>query len=287
MGKLAEAREEFGKMQQGPQPYQDLGEFYLAKEEIYEGKLDSARSHLEAVIRRAQAAHTKGLQLEAHALLGRIYLVLERPLLAQKQVEQILAAPEADLQIIDFVSAGKLYARAGALAAARQALRRLQSMTPGASTAWDKRSLSTLQGEIALAENAPQRALAAFLAADSAYPQASTHEELALAYEAQHDWRNAAEQWQQLLNARGEVLQEGFPADLVFAELQLARIHKRLGDVAAARQQYEEVLQRWQHSDDFRQRREAAREMQVLIRGSERLSVLHPTAHAGLSSQSE
>jgi eukaryotic-like serine/threonine-protein kinase len=278
MGKLAEARAEFSKLQQGPQPYRDLGEFYLAKEEIYEGKLGSAGGHLEALIRRAQAAHTKGLQLPSHGMLARIHLLLERPRRAQQEVEQILAAPAGDLQIIDLVTAGSLYARAGAVEPARTVLRRLQSATVGASTAWNKRSLLILQGEIALAEEVPQSALEAFLAADSAYPQASTHEELALAYEAQRDWRNAAGQWQQLLNARGEVLQEGFPADLVLAQLQLARIQRRMGDQGAARQHYEAVLQQWQQGDDFRQRREAAREMQGLIHGPTKKNALHQPA---------
>jgi tetratricopeptide (TPR) repeat protein/predicted Ser/Thr protein kinase len=279
LGQLSEAREEFRKVAQGSQPYKDLGEFYLAKTEIYEGTQTAARAHLESVIQRDRSAHTIGLQPVAHSLLGRIYLLLGQPAGARRQAEQILAAPEADLQVFDMLSAGVLYARADTLEPARKVLRRLERASQESPTAWNKRSLLTLRGEIALAEKAPKEAVASFLEADSTYPQASSHIELASAYEAMHDWQHAAEQWEQVLSARGEVLQEEFPADLVLAHLQLARLHVRLGDAAAARQQYEQFLQLWQQGDDLRQLREARSELQSLIRGSaKRSTIVHQTS---------
>lgn len=268
LGRLSEAREEFQKVEKGGQPYQDLGEFYLAKTDMYEGKFAAARAHLESVIQRDLSAHTKGLQPVGYTLLGRIYLLLGQPLLARHQADQMMAAPEADLQVFDMLSAGVIYARAQAVAPARTVLRRLERASREAPTAWNRRSLLALQGEIALAERVPKEALTAFLEADNTYPQASTHTGLAAVFEAQHDWRHAAEQWQRVLNARGEILQEEFPADLILAHLQLARIDDRLGDTVSARRQYEEFLQLWQHGDDLRQRREATGELQALIRRS-------------------
>jgi tetratricopeptide (TPR) repeat protein len=199
--------------------------------------------------------------------------------LAQRQAKQILDAPEADLQVFDIVSAGVLYARAGAVARAREVLRRLERANRENPSVWNKRSLLTLQGEIALAQKTPNQAVAAFLEADSTYPQASSHIELASAYEAMHDWRHAADQWQLVLNARGEILQEEFPADLVLAHLQLARASDHLGDAVAARQHYEQFLQLWQQGDDLPQRREAKGELQALLRKSEKTTLLHKTSN--------
>ena len=264
-GNVAQAREQFRKVEESGQLYQDLGEYYLAKADLFAGSFASACTHLEAVMRRAQQAHTKGLQPVSHFLLGRSYLLLGQPVLARHEAKQIMATPEADLQTVDVVSAAVLYARAGAVESARKLLPRLERANRGAPTAWNKRSLVMVQGEIALAENRPRQAVAAFVEAENTYPQASNHLGLALAYDALHDWRHAVEQWQHVLQARGEILQEEFPADWVLAHLQLARINDRLGDKLTARLHYEEFLRHWQHGDDIDQKRAAVAELRAMV----------------------
>jgi tetratricopeptide (TPR) repeat protein/tRNA A-37 threonylcarbamoyl transferase component Bud32 len=270
LGKLTAARQEFRAVEQGGQPYQDLGEFYLAMADIYEGKFRTAQVHVQSIIQRDRQAHTKGLQPVSHYLLGRILLLLDQPRLAQQQADQIMAAPEADLQTIDLRSAGTLYAQAGAVAAARRILSRLEAVGHESPTNWNKSALLTLQGEVALAENMPKPAVAAFLGAEAAYPQAPSRLGLARAYEAGQDWNLAAAQWHKVIESRGEILREEFPADLVLAHLQLARIEDRLGNVAEARAQYGEFLGLWQQSDDVRQRHEAVREQSRLPEPGER-----------------
>jgi tetratricopeptide (TPR) repeat protein/tRNA A-37 threonylcarbamoyl transferase component Bud32 len=277
LGKLPEARQEFHKVEQSGQPFQDLGEFYLAMADTYEGKFSAARGHLQSIIQRDEQAHSKGLQPVSRYVLGRIFLLLDQPQLAQQQADQILAAPEADLQIIDLRSAGTLYARSGAVAPARRVATRLETVSRETPTAWNKSALLTLQGEIALAEGKPKTAVAAFLAAEAAYPQAPSRLGLALAYEAQRDWRLAAEQWNKVIQSRGEILREEFPADLVLAHLQLARIDDRLGDLEGARSQYQEFLQFWQQSDNVRQRREALHEQTRLLDRSDQRTLLRKT----------
>jgi hypothetical protein len=109
------------------------------------------------------------------------------------------------------------------------------------------------------------------------YPQASTYAESAIAYEAQRDWNNSVQQWKKLLDARGEILQEEFPADLVLAHLHMARAYDRVGDGLSARQHYEAFLHLWQQSDDLIQRREAISELQSLILKSEKGTTAHQT----------
>ena len=185
--------------------------------------------------------------------------------MARQEAQQILTTPETDLQIVDVVSAATLYARAGAAESARTLLPRLERASREAPTAWNRRSLLAVQGEIALAENHPKQALAAWLAAQTVYPQAPDHVGLALAYDAEHDWSHTAEQWQHTLDARGEMLLDGFSGDWVLAHLQLARVQKRLGNNSAARGQYEDFLKLWQQGDDLRQRHDARNELQALV----------------------
>jgi tetratricopeptide (TPR) repeat protein/tRNA A-37 threonylcarbamoyl transferase component Bud32 len=279
LGRVTEAQQEFHTVEQAGQLYVDLGEFSLATADLYEGKLASASAHLQSIIQRDQAAHTKGLQLVAHALQGRIYLAMEQPLPAQREAEQILAAPEEDLQTADLVSAGVLYARAGATGPARNVLRRLEVLSRNVPTAWNRASLFTVQGNLALSEKSPQDAIAALVAADNAYPQATIRVALALSYAARQDWAHATGQWQKLLHSQGEILQEGFPPDLALGHLELARLSARLGDAETARSHYEEFLRLWQYSDDLPQRREAGAELLELVRKSQKRTMLREGAN--------
>jgi tetratricopeptide (TPR) repeat protein len=70
LGQLSEARDEFRKLAQAGQPYKDLGEFYLAKTETYEGKQSAARAHLDAIIQRDLSTHTIGLRPVGQSLLA-------------------------------------------------------------------------------------------------------------------------------------------------------------------------------------------------------------------------
>jgi serine/threonine protein kinase/tetratricopeptide (TPR) repeat protein len=264
LGKVGEARKQFEKVEQSGESYKDVGEFSLAKVDIYEGKLASARARLAAIIQRDQVTQSKGLQLVCHSLLGRIYLVLEQPILARHQAEEILAAPSAYLQATDMVSAGTLYARTGALKDAARVVRRLELVSNEAPSAWNKRSVLALQAEIALAEGALKEAVQGFKNAATTYPQASDHVGLAVAYERQKDWRHAGEQWQEVLNLQGDVQQEEFPADLALAYLHLARGQIKLRDEPGGRRNYEQFLELWRNGDNLRQRSEAGAELRAL-----------------------
>ena len=175
------------------------------------------------------------------------------------------------------VSAGVIYARAGALDDAHRVMRHLERASREAPTAWNQRSVLTLQAEIAFAAGASKQAVDVFGAAGNAYPQASDHVGLALVYERQRDWQHAAEQWQGVLSASGEILQEEFPADLVLAHLQLARVQLKLGDAAGARNQYEKFLKLWHQGDNLHQRGEAVAELRALIQRSEKQGMPHGT----------
>ena len=185
LGKVAEAREEFRKVELSGESFRDLGEFSLAKVDIYEGKFTSATAHLAAIIHRDKSTQAKGLQPVCHSLLGQIHLLQGQPVLVRREAEEILAAPSTYLQVIDIVSAGILYARTGALKNADEVARRLQRASQEAPTAWNKRWLMAMQAEIALAGGSLKRAADGFGDAANTYSQSSDHVGLAVVYEKQ------------------------------------------------------------------------------------------------------
>jgi tetratricopeptide (TPR) repeat protein len=131
-------------------------------------------------------------------------------------------------------------------------------------TSFNKSCFHDLAGEIALAQGRLTPAVELFSAALTEYPRFASHEGLARAYQAQHDWDRAAAGWRQVLEDRGEILQDSFPADWVVAHVELGRVYRQLGDVAKARSEYEEFLRIWQNADDLAVRQQALHEWQEM-----------------------
>jgi len=258
-GKVDQARQQFRIVAASGDLFQDLGEFYLAATDVYEGKFSRAREHLESLIRRSQAEHSKGLRPVSRYLLGRMDLVLQQPQLARHEAEEIMATPPEDLQIIDLRSAGILCARAGAIESAKGVLRSLDNEARRSPTAWNKSAALITRGEVALAQHDPKQASEAFLSAEAAYPQAPASIGLAMAYQ-DIDTKLATDQWQKVLQIRGEILREEFPADLALAHLQLARLLGRSGNTKASIAQYDEFLLLWHDADNLPDLRDARQE---------------------------
>ena len=104
----------------------------------------------------------------------------------------------------------------------------------------------------------------AFAAASAAYPQALSHIGLARTHQAQQQWQAATAEWEQVLESAGEVLQGGFPPDLGSAHLELARAYRKTGNMAAAREHYNVLLQMWKHGDNIALRQQASKELKEI-----------------------
>jgi len=122
-----------------------------------------------------------------------------------------------------------------------------------------------LEGELWLARGDSARAKDSFLAAVREYQQYISHIGLARSLESQMQWNSSIAEWQAVLAAWGEILQNGFPPDLVIAHLALARIYRQINDAEHSRDQYEEVLRSWEDADDLIQSGQARRELRQLI----------------------
>jgi tetratricopeptide (TPR) repeat protein len=147
---------------------------------------------------------------------------------------------------------------------ARQILRRLDHSRKSVPTSWNQSCYHNLEGEIRMAEAEPEEAENSFMAAAQESPEVFSHAGLARAYEAQKRWDLAAQQWEQVLHRKVEILQNNFPPDLASANLQLARAYRLLNNRDLARSHYEEVLQMWQHPDGLLLIKNAKRELEEL-----------------------
>jgi tetratricopeptide (TPR) repeat protein len=206
---------------------------------------------------------------ELHWGLGLAYLGQGKVALAREEFQRIgettetdrdlrnLYVAEAALQISDLLDAGILYARAGQASKARQALVRLNKAWKAGPSSWKRSNLKTLQGEILLAENQPEEAGTAFLAAD---PHSRSHNGLAHVYQARKRWDAAAEEWKKVLEAEGAILHHEFPPDLFFAHLELARAYRTMKDRDRALSHYQDVLRLLQNADDIPLFNQAKRE---------------------------
>jgi eukaryotic-like serine/threonine-protein kinase len=264
-GKLDDARREFERLQETGKMYQNIGRLYLARITIYEGKLTSATAQLNADIRWDQTQASKSAELLRRYLLARVFV--ERGMIApaRRELKLIVTAGEPEaLQAEDLRRTGTLYARIGDVKSAESVLHKLELLGAKLPTSFNESCFHDLAGEIALAQGRLGPAAELFSTAMTEYPQFASHEGLARSYQAQQEWDRAVAGWQQVLEDRGEILQDSFPADCVLAHLELGRIYHRLGDLARARSEYEEFFRIWQNADELPVRQQALREWQEM-----------------------
>ncbi len=278
--KITQAREEFQRIGQAAETDGDLRDLYLAVADLYEGKLDAARTRLSSRI-QALPVQTGGLQTVRCYLLGRIYLIQRRPHEASLQADLILRTPDARLQITDLLGAGVLYARGEQTNKARQVALQLNKSRRSVPSSWKRSSFENLQGEILLAKNQLQQAETAFLAAAGEYPNSLSHIGLAHVYQSQQRWEIAAQEWEKVLGAQGEILKNEFPPDLLFAHLELARAYRTMKDRDRALSHYKDFLRLLQHADDLPVFRYAKREAEQFASETKTLAQMFPatTSH--------
>jgi tetratricopeptide (TPR) repeat protein len=240
-----------------------LGELYLSRLQIYEGEFSSAIASLESAVRADRFAGRAYPERARRYLLGRLALLSGDKGEALRQADAILQG--ADLRVEHLHHAGYLQVLAGDVRAAEDTLKRLQLLLAAHPNAFGRSSALHLEGEIAGRRN--RIATELLHEADAAFPIYYAHVRLAELAEARKDWSAAIAEWSQVIGSRGDILRDGFPADLPNAELRRARANARVGNIPDAKAGYEHVLGIWQRGDDMPIRREAAIEVRQLSNG--------------------
>jgi serine/threonine protein kinase/tetratricopeptide (TPR) repeat protein len=264
-----QARKEFRWLSEQGRPYRDLGELYIARTDLYGGKLAIGGAKIGSAMQRDETVHGGGLQLVRRYLFGRTQLTIGNTRSGLEQANLILATPEGELQTNDYFAAGELYTLAGQSMLARRVLKRLDILRKTVPTSWNRSKFHDLEGEIALAERKPQQAIASFSASAAEYPYYVCHIGLARAYEMQQQWSGANQEWQKVVNARGVVLQDGYPPDLAMAQFGLTRTNRRLRNTPLARSDYNDLPKI--HSNDLPVLRHSVREFAMLTQREQRL----------------
>jgi tetratricopeptide (TPR) repeat protein len=198
-------------------------------------------------------------------LLARVYLLLDRRVQAIEQLRRIEAAGEPpDFQSRELRWVGTAYSEMGDLRGARRAARRLENLSKEGTDPYDNNSLLSLTAETELAEGHAAEASDKFQKALAAMPSSWAHAGLAQAYARQQNWQAAREEWQKVIDSKGEIMRDGCSADWVLAHLKMARIARQLGDIGQARSRYQAFLRSWANADDVAVRRQAMQELQEL-----------------------
>lgn len=269
-GNVEDAEKEFSRLQQPGEVYDSIGRIYVARCNIYEGKLNAAIQQLSANIVTDRASRNTYPELVDHYLLASIYLIQDKREMAHSELNQILTASEAGVaQAGNLMRVGTLYARMGDIDSARRALRLLEGLGSAESASFRSAALQIVSGEINIAERRFPEALKSLTLANQEYSMAPAHESLAVLYESQGDWQKAIGEWQRVLDSRGEIFQDHSPADWVLAHLAVARDYSKSHDSKPAETYYRQFLRLWEKGDSIRSKSEAARELQSLRSAAE------------------
>ncbi len=264
--RVAEARQVLAAIE-NTSGYGNIARVYLARADIYEGRLKAAMQRLEADLQLDVRAGNRSPEVLRRLLLARAYLLLGWRNEAVQQMKRIEAGGEPrEFQGRELRMIGTAYVEMGNQAGARRLSRRMQRLAAEGQDPYNSNCALSLAGEIALGEGRIADAVDAFQKALASMPSSWAHIGLAKAYARQQNWLSAAEEWQKAIASKGEIMRDGDPADWVLAHLELARVYGRLGNVAQARSHYQTLLKVWAGADDFAARRQAERELQELNR---------------------
>ena len=124
--------------------------------------------------------------------------------------------------------AGAAALLAGNTALAVRQLARLDALESATPSPLVRASRLLLAGDVALQAGRPARTVALHDEAIALLPLLRFARGRAEAHEALGDWRGAAAAWRALADARGQILQDGFPPDLAAAQAGLARAAARM-----------------------------------------------------------
>jgi serine/threonine protein kinase/predicted Zn-dependent protease len=161
----------------------------------------------------------------------------ETRLLAQ----QAFANPESQ----DLRRTGLLALDLGELDTAREALKHLEEMREKKGSSYLLSCIFNLQGALKLAGGDADTAVEDQTRAAVFFPSPEVYRSLAEAYEAKHDWKNAADAYEKYLGFKGVLFQDDSPGDWVEGYWKLGRVQARQGDSANALRSYDEFLRLW------------------------------------------
>ena len=235
-GRVAEAREAFDRLAEAPGYYAQLAALQHARASLYEGDVEDAAKRLRSLVDASRRARAPAFEFAARALLARTAAHAgDRAAVAAESAALGRLAAGDRASPVELHDSGAIAVLAGDLPLARRQLARLAAFEAANATPLARAARLLLEGDIALAE---RRYAAAARLHDEALVLRPWHmysRSRAEAREALGDWRAAADAWTAMIRARGQILQDGFPADLAVARAGSARADAHLQPAASGK----------------------------------------------------
>lgn len=231
--RVADARADFARLAQSPGYYTYLGLLQQARASLYSGDLRDAVSRLTALADVTHAARQPAFEIVARVQLARAAAVLDDRPLVRSQASSIAALIDGrDTAPAPLHDAGSVALLAGDVTLAQRQVARLAAIESATGATLARVSRLLLEGEIALYQRRPAVAARLQDEALALRPWHMYSRARAEARELLNDWPGAAAAWQSMLQARGQILQDGYPPDVAVARDRLARASARLHPAA-------------------------------------------------------
>lgn len=222
---FVQARGAFHKLGEAPGYYNHLARLQQARVSLHAGNLPEAIGLLRDVIAVTRLKGDAALEFAARMLLGRAAVLSGDMALARAQSAALRDLSEKSDRPADLGDSGSLALAVGDRGLARERLTRLAELEANSPTSILQGSRLSLEAEIALYERRYQDAIQLGDDADRRRPWYGSLLVAARASEASGDRAGAARRWQSVLDAQGQILQDGFPPDIELARAHLARVH--------------------------------------------------------------
>jgi hypothetical protein len=178
---------------------------------------------------------------------------------ANQQATMIADAPATAVKATNLRHAADVSLRTGDIAHVRVLSKRLEAVAIEAPSSFTRSCVYHSRGMLALAQRQAEQALAEFRRADGEYRSYWSHWGMAKAFALGAQPIELAREWREVADARGEILRDGFPPDLVEAELELGHAYVRLNQPLKAREFYGRVVDAWKRAGNETLTREATR----------------------------
>ncbi|HEV2491027.1 MAG TPA: protein kinase [Candidatus Acidoferrales bacterium] len=234
---------------QGDAYNQNLASLGLARVLMYKGRLGDAIKELRAGLILDEKMKSEEWMPVRHYLLADLGLLQGREDEARSETRLLAQQAFANPESQDLRRAGLLAVELKELDTAREALKHLEGMREKNGSSYLLSCIFNLQGALKLAEGDADAAVDDQTRAAVFFPSPEVYRSLAEAYEAKHDWKNAADAHEKYLEIKGVLFQDDSPADWVEGYWRLGRVQIGQGDSKDALQSYGDFLRLWANAD--------------------------------------